>query len=504
MLSRLLGKKSDHPMAEIKSAQALIAELPKNDPIKSLMELTDWMESAASNGEFKLDHQFDLIRMLDEASYPYTRKLSRDYFAAQELPKFQENRLWLVLGGWYRNVCNAYLTVFNRHCEGEKASANIKGSLPLLSVRIVHAMAVSLKFVSVHYGPIDNDIWKSLGRLYKHAERQQYLDTQVSLYSASPRSTSVKQEIAHLLGWYGCGVHTLNPLAMHLTERIIAQYIDKVDMTVQPDRHSLFGFDLNAPGTPHRINVDATVHPDMRFVSMASMQYRIEDLLKVLRKNIVPDDLVLGGEYEAELVQEAAEFLLKFLTKLPQRRTARREIQIKTKVVSGFPSALECTGANFDADRTAEWQLENISASGFYTVLPQQGNENIRIGHVLGIRAGDNTHWGAAVIRRLIRDEANRLHVGAEILGNRISGVTLRQSDGGLADGQMALWLHPNFGEEADGLVSLLVSSYMPNCSLQTELEGKEYLLIPYALKQRNPDCDLVAFRTIEHETSEE
>ena len=509
MLSRLLGKKPDHPMADMKSALALLDDLPKNDSIKSLMELTDWMESVAGNSEFKLEHQFAVVRMLDEAAYAHARKLSRGYFAAQELSKFQENRLWLVLGGWYRNVFNAYFIVFNRYSEGEKGSASIKGFEPLLAARIVRAMTASLKFACVHYGPVDNNIWMCLGRLYKHAERGQYLDTPVSLYTALPRSTSVKLEIGHLLGWYGCGVSSLSPLAMHLTERIIAQYVDTVDMKPQPDEHSLFGFDLNLPALPRRVNIDATIHPHMRFVSMDGMRAKIENLLKVLQKNIVPDDLILGGDYEAELVREAAEYLLKYLTELPQRRFLRREIQIKTKIVSGFSRALECTDVrlNFNANQIVEWQLENISSSGFYTVLPQHGNESIRIGHLLGMQPGGVKHWGVAVIRRLMRDDANNLHVGAEILSNQISGVTLRQSGGGGArfeDGQMALWLHPRFGDEPGGLVCLLVSSYVPNFSLLTELNGKKFLLIPHALKQKNLDCDLVEFRTIEQEQSED
>ncbi len=509
MLSRLLGKKPDHPMADMKSAHALLDELPKHDPIKSLMELTDWMESVADNSEFKLEHQFAVVRMLDEAAYTHARKLSREYFAAQELPKFQENRLWLVLGGWYRNAFNAYSVVFNRYCEGEKGGASIRGAMPLLVARTVRAMTASLKFSCVHYGPVDSNIWACLGRLYNHAERQQYLDSPVSLYVALPRSTSVKLEIAHLLGWYGCGVSSLSPLVMHLTERIIDQYIDTVDMRPQPDEHSLFGFDLNSPSLPRRVNIDATVHPYMRFVSMEGMQAKLETLLKVLQKNIVPDDLILGGDYEAELVREAAEYLLKYLVSLPQRRSLRREIQIKTKIVSGFSRTLECTdvGLNFNANNIAEWQLENISSSGFYTVLPQHGNESVRIGHLLGIQPGGVKHWGVAVIRRLMRDDENHLHVGAEILSNQISGVALRQSGGGGAgfeEGQMALWLHPRFGEESSGRVCLLVNSYVPNCSLLTEMNGKKFLLIPHALKQKHLDCDLVEFRTIEQDENEE
>jgi hypothetical protein len=74
MLAKLFGRKTDHPMADMKSAHALLDDLPKNDSLKSLMELTDWVESVAVSGEFKLEHQFAVIRLLDEAAYTHTRK----------------------------------------------------------------------------------------------------------------------------------------------------------------------------------------------------------------------------------------------------------------------------------------------------------------------------------------------------------------------------------------------------------------------------------------------
>ncbi len=484
-------------------------DLPKHDALKSLMELSDWVESVTEVNEFKLDHQFALIRMLDEAGYAHARKLSNEYFAPHELTTFQENRLWLVLGSWYRNLYQAYLKIFKRYCEGDKGGGAIDSLVALLVSRTVRCMMSSLKFACVHYGPIDSQIWSQLGQLYRHAEGHRYQDTPVQLYPAMTRTSTVQLETSHLLGWYGCGVSSLSPLAMHLTERIIEQYNSVVKIQTQPGDCSLFGFDLTGPSLPRRVNVDSTVHPHMRFICMPEMQGKLESLIKVLRKNIVPDDLLLGGEYDAELVKEAAEYLLKFMTVLPKRKALRKQINIKTKVVRGFPRMVTYAGlgTRFDEGQVAEWQLDNISTAGFYTVLSQSASDQVRIGELVGIKPEALSYWGLAIIRRLMRDTDNHLHVGAEIYSNQISSVTLSQSGGGsmgFEDGQIGLWLHPKIGEEVEGKIYLLVGKYVPNCSLQTELQDKKYLLIPVALKQRNLDCDLVEFRVIERDESEE
>lgn len=495
-------------MADLKSAQGLLNDLPKHDPIKAMMELTDWMESVGNNAEFKLDYKFTLIRLMDETAYSYTRKLSQDYFAAHELPSFQEHRLWLVLGTWYRHLFSAYFQVFNRYQENDKGSSSIRASVPLLTARIVASMSASLKFACVHYGPIDCKVWERLAQIFKFAERQEFYTTPFVLYPAMTRATTVKAEIAHLLAWYSCGVTSLSPLAMHLTDRIIDHYLACVDIQSQPSQDSLFGFDLNAPNLPRRVNIDATVHPYMRFVCMPGMAAKLESLIVILNKGVIPDDLLLGGEYEAELVKEAANYLYKYVTALPQRKAARREIVIDAEVALGFDQALSCLGSNLATCYATlmDWSLQDISTSGFHSRLPQRGNENVRIGQLLAMRPKGVTSWGVAVIRRLLRDDDNNLHVGAEIISNQVAAVSLLQSGGGSAsfdNGQPALWLFAKVGEEVEGKVELLMSNYAPNCSLLTELNGKKYLLIPHALKHKNLDCDLVEFRVIEREEGE-
>lgn len=159
MLSAIFGSKSDHPLADIKSAQELLEGLPKSDAHKSLVEITEWVESLLDNTEFKLDHQFAVLRMLDEAAQPYVRKLAREYFTQLALNKFQENRLWLALGNWSRQIATAYFRMFTGYCNAEKGSGALKAQVPLIAARTAHAMMWQVKYISVRYGQIDNTIW---------------------------------------------------------------------------------------------------------------------------------------------------------------------------------------------------------------------------------------------------------------------------------------------------------------------------------------------------------
>lgn len=507
MLTKLFGKKSDHPMSDLKSAQSLLDALPKDDDYQSLLELTDWLESVTACTTFKLDHQLALLCMIDEAACVHTRKLTREYFVGHGVSQFQENRLWLLLGNWYHHARQGYYHVFQRYCDGEKSSATLKAKLPLLVARTLRTMALELKYICVRYGAVDRGYWARLGKLYKHAEREFYLDTSVTLYAAQSQPSSVKLEAGNLLAWYGCGVSSLTPLGMHLTERIIAQNQALVSIHTQPSSQSLLGFDLNGATPPQRVNVDATLYPHMRFIGLATMSFTLEKFLKTLEKGIVPDELRLLGDYDANLVQPAVQHLDTFITTLPQRRVSRQAMSVSIKVVSGYSKIVDTADAalDFRPSKAVEWQIKDMSSIGFHAILPQQSSREVSIGQLLGVQVDGVKHWGVAVVRRLMRGENQQIHVGAEIISNQIACVSLQMNGAGVAMEQQALWLYPKIGEDNGLEINLLMKSdvYHDNCSYQTELAGKQLLLLPQGVLQRNMDCDLVLFRVVEQQTAD-
>jgi hypothetical protein len=228
-----------------------------------------------------------------------------------------------------------------------------------------------------------------------------------------------------------------------------------------------------------------------------------------LEKNILPDDLHLGGVYEAKVVCDVAKSLLSFLKEPPTRQSARRSVKVNMTVVSGFENTVEhiTAGLNLSTAKPVQWELEDISANGFLTILPPQGFDSLRIGSLLGVQPAGVSHWGAAMVRRLSRDEDNQLHVGVEMLANQIACVALSQSGsaggGFFEDGQLALWLYPKQGSSSGETQLLMhVDAFSTSRSLQTEIDEKSYLLIPNGLLAKGVDYDLAKFRLVEQEGS--
>jgi len=500
---RLFGKKSNHPMADIKSVQELLEGLPKNDALKALQELTEWVESAREQAEFRLDHQFAVLCLLDEAARPFERKLTRDYYAVAALSTFQENRLWMVLNEFFAQILQAYLNVLVRYCNGDKGASSIKAMLPLIAARGVSAATGRLKSAAVRYALVDQTIWASLAGFYAHAETQQYLNEEVALYAGSGAKTSVCNEFATALTWYASSFGTLSRLHMHLAERLTAYLNRNFTVSAQREPGSRFVFDLQHPMSPMRLDAETTAQPGLRFLAVDNLQPKVDSLLKTLEKNFVPEEINLGGKYEADVVHAVVRSLADYLTSSPsERRNIRHNIKVSLSVANGFLGLMEqvSAGLNFGSDASVIWQVEDISISGYRCVLPALGADGVKIGLLVGIKSDKTDRWGVGIVRRLSRDSQNNLHVGIEMLANQVAGVGLHERDAG--EELQALWMDSPGGDASE--VDLLMNSdtFTSRRSLHVRLDGKSYLLMPLGLLEKGEDYDLARYRKIEEDTS--
>lgn len=502
----LLGKKSDHPLADLKAVQAFLDDLPKNDSLKALQELTSWIESAREQAEFRLDHQFAVLRLLDETARSFERKLMRDYFATTALPAFQENRLWMALNEFFTQVLLAYLTVQVRYRNGDKGASAVKIMMPLIAARGIKAAAGRLKAAAARHALFDQAIWTALAEFYAHAETHQYLDDPFSLYSGSGATTSVREEFASVLMWYASSFGTLSRLPMHLAECMTSHLSRNFTVSAQREPGSLFVFDLMNPMSPMRPSAEITPQPSLRYLGVDKFhQPRIEELLKTLEKNMVPDELNLGGNYEPAAVRAAALHLAEHLkSPPPARRKVRHNIKVSLSVTNGFSGVMGKTdvGLDFGSDNSRTWQVEDISTSGLRCVLPGLRTDGVAIGLLLGIKPEKQDRWGVGIVRRLSRDQKNNLHVGIEMLSYQIDGVGVRSDNGG--GEHAALWLDNPGGESSE--VDLLMSpdTFTASHSLQTRLGGKNYLLMPLKSVERGEDYELARYRKIEQDVSAE
>src|SRR5258705_7447958 len=166
----LFGGKPDHPLADPKEAKRLLEALPGDDPAKALDELMHWMESVAAAEGFKPEVRVQLLLMLDDAAQPRVRKLAKDYFADARPSRFQENRLWTALHGFWKQAGYSYARAVDLFVKNEKGADAAKAQLPPLLARTLRSFAQQIKWMQMRYGPIDLASWCEVHSLYSFAE----------------------------------------------------------------------------------------------------------------------------------------------------------------------------------------------------------------------------------------------------------------------------------------------------------------------------------------------
>lgn len=504
MLS-LFGKKSDHPLADMKSAQQVVNDIPKQDALGALQEITGWIESLQDGAdEFKLDHYFSVLRLLDEAAQPHVRKLLRDYFVVQPLHTFQENRLWGALTAYYSQAESVHYDVFGRYRKNGRGAAAIKPLLPLLSVRAIAALSGRLKMAAARYALVEPYLWQHLAELYLHAESNGY-QTEAALPHAAV-NTSINRELTTLLLWYGASVGTLSPLHTHLAERLVAHCGRSYLVSKNYADGGAFVFDTAQPTPPLRMSPEATVHPGLRYLGLGDALAQLEGLLKAFDKGVVPEELNLGGaSYDAEMLGDVARRLISFFALPPQaRRSPRRRIKVNLQVTNGFFKVLEQTdvGLNFSQENGESWDVEDISATGFRSVIANGKVVGLKIGSLVGSKPENVPNWGVGIVRRLSRDEQNRLHIGVEVLSNQIVGVTLNDASGLSMEGeQVALYLNRPNDSSGDAWLLQKPDTFSAGRSLSMRAGDKSFLLLPLGLVEKGEDFDFARYRKMEQDS---
>jgi hypothetical protein len=502
----IFSNKSDHPLANLKSAQQLLEALPKTDSVDVLQEISHWIETLLDpENAFRVEHQFAVLRMLDDAAHPHLRKISNSYFAALPPNAFQENRMWEAMHA-YVTVCElGYLHLLRAVRAGEKGGSALKAHMPLIIARGIYALFSRLECVKVKYAQIDPQCWIHLADFYDYAEGMQCQDEILPVYAGGANANiSIRRLFASVLAWYSMAVGAFKPLDLHIAKCLITHISKSFTVNEQVKTGSNFMFDLANPVSPLRVIVDGAQYPlSMRFVNIGATSAQIENLLKTLGKNLIPDELNLQVAYSAELVAEILRRLaVYFQQELPVRRHPRKKIKMGVNAAYGFLNVLEQAeeGLNVRGATSKICAVEDISVNGIRFVLNASQLNSLKIGTLIGLQPESSKHWGAGIVRRLRRDAHDNLHVGVRVLSNKAEVVLLYGCKAGNT-ASLALMLNSAEAQSGESVILVPPDTYSPTTSPTLSMGEQSYLLLPLALVEKGEDYDLVRYRKMEQDS---
>jgi hypothetical protein len=512
MVLKWLGGKVDHPMAEAKQARQIVDELPPGDAAKALEEITYWVETINQTGGFRLDRRFENLDLLDGAAKIPVRKLSQDYLSMPRQLKFQENRLWNTVFGFWKQLGDGYLMCLEQHDGGAAGATAIRKSLPVIVVRSLRMLNLQLKWILLRYGPVEGRVWTEFARLYRLAEQKGFADISVGIYPGAHGTTTAKREFLRAMMLSASSSDGLPPTRQEIAERSVAQFSDAFRLATGP-AGCTHCFDLAIPAPPVRLFKGVQPTPTVRFFGAGDGLGALNRLIgQIVASGEVPKDVNLGGAYDKELVLGTLRHLAQYWAEAPPARGSERQQSAgRMTVVPGLPEILQALDPalndtlDFSQDQPAEsWLVENVSDGGYGAIIPAVKSDWIKVGALIGVQSDMSRYWGIGLIRRITRDENNQRRVGIQILSKTAipvsvarSGTTVSSFNAG-REPQPAVLL--STAPDAQGEIALVMreGTFSSRDSLEMTVRDKMYLLLPSRMVEGGEDYDWAKFRVMQ------
>lgn len=505
-LGWLGGNRVDHPMADPRRAREIVSELPAQDALKALGEITEWLESLNATPGFRLERLFENIDLLDAAAKAHQRRVGQDYLATPRRQRFQENRLYGAGSGFWRALGEAYLRCVREYEANGPGASAMRRQMPVVAARAMRALGLRIKWTMLRYGTVEARVWSDLAALYTLAEQRGFAEATIAVYPGAHGESSVQREFLRALMLSSSSLEGLPPLRQEIAERIVAHFSHLFVLSAQPGGCT-HGFDLGAPRKPVRLGA-APSSPGWRCFGAGAAGPAVEALRGQVERNGVPSDLPLGAHYDRDMVAAVLRHLaLHWSATPPARASERRDVAGRLTVVAGLPEIVNvldpATSDDLDfsgqqeAPAAENWVVFNVSEGGYGAIIPAQKGDWVKVGTLVGLRSETSTHWGVGLIRRITRDEHEQRQVGIELLTR--TAIPIKVSRPGSAGGELHSAILLSTSPDRQGEVGVLLREGVFNMrdSLDMTVRDKAYLLMPSRMVEDGEDFDWAKFKVM-------
>lgn len=433
----------DHPMASIERASALLAELPADDPIASVTDVTSWLEGMSVSDSFTPELRTSIVICLDDAARPHWRRALGLFLAPHGTPieSFDgDTGVLRKLAVYADTLVAAYVRCFSpppRRLVPATTAETLTRWMAVLGRRAAVRRMLYL-------APLAGE-WREINALYLRAVELQAERLPVRLDSNPPRMTSVKQEYVTLLLF-----EMLMPSGLKLRHMVLAYRIaNRFARGVQLMSEAVEGarcFIDSADDHPPRKIVRAKPGPGALYVDTTNAIAQLHSAMEV-----APDgdpgapDTEYGGEFtcrERDLMLRHALNWWGINPHAPRRQ--RVALQAPARVGIGLQSVFKLcpqfyqggfSGSGeqgmqilFDKDdteatsaaevRSLDGVSTDLSATGVGIAIASMEARRLHVGNLLALSIDPESRWKLAIIRRIAPRDIKTV-IGLEIITAR-------------------------------------------------------------------------------------
>src|SRR5262245_39421017 len=447
-----------HPMIQAAEPGTLIAELPRDDPLKATEEVTAWLESLARATRFGTAQRFRVISMVDEAGQTAAKTLMGYYLSEQNVQGSDRFKQWQVLMNFWERVADAYMEMVG-YFEISKAGES-KEQLTLVTVRAMHAYVTQMRLALMRYASEPDRLWGALYRLFSFAADQHFATAPVRLYSSGSQTSTAKNELLSAVMLEAAAPQTLSPRQIELTSRILSRVASSFAVGDAPGEHLNSYVDLATTVHPCAMKEGLQVTPTMRFFGPGLVINRLKEIMERSgnRSAASADPSLAEGYTGAEQLELLQRLVLYWGDNPPRRKYPRTRFATRVDVVFGLNAVMRVIGKLdqelvtaqkfeilFDDDRAGRqkpedslmetWVLKDFSLRGLGAITTRRAQGALKIGALLAFRLENANTWCVGIVRRLQVDRQKNSDVGAEILSRNPQLFRVKKPNAPAEDG---------------------------------------------------------------------
>lgn len=506
-LGGLFGNKDEgHPLATVRQLKAVIDAVPRDNAFKALDEVLGWIESLRGADEFPAERLFETVRQLDDVAQPHLRRLAREYLHTARLTRSDEKRLWAINHGFWLQLADAYERCLNFLGQKDKAGEATKQALPMLSTRLIGALAALVKWEQFHYGPSEARVWQRMGHALLLAEANGVANKAVPNQGMRPSMSHAQGEFIKAVAFQAASMDSLLPLEIELAERLIDNFLGSFGFSLQSEADSVYWVDLAVPYPPQRLaRMPAAAQPSQRFFKPAQAHAQFKLLLSELeRGGELSPEIALGGQFAPKVLIPVLQHLVAYLAPMPpQRSHDRHRVKHRISVLNGLINAFVVFSSEFGGRpaglQIESWVVENVSRGGFGALLNNIPGEWLKVGALLAMQPEGGDNWLLGIVRRYHRESELEARIGIQTLATKAVAIECRprtSSSYGAAATLPALLVRDG-NQPGEVRVVLPAHSFDLRESLDYQLDGQRFLLNPVEQLEQTLDYEVARYRQV-------
>lgn len=414
----------------VKTMRQALVELPSQDPLAALEELTRWVGRIADNPEYDTLLRLELFFILDESAVHYRQRLAKEYLtqSRQVLPR--EQAVWEVSHGFWRAYALAITREIASVAETASGEEALHPSLMLAVVRAFQALRMQLKWRYFRYQPVPQSFWQDVADLWWLVERQGWSRRWIPIYPVQEIASCAETEMLKLLVLAMSACDGLLPLQIEITDRLVDSLGPEFELVVQ--ENAVYEFSLSPLMPPRRHEPGSAVSaadPSHLWFTARRGLMRLHAMIADIEAGHWPSGLNVNVEYPSRLVLLAMRHCLAHWQQMPPARQHARTMSYARMVVcqglADIAHALQVQAGGREEETHESWVVQNVSDGGVGALLTVPKQDWLAVGGLLGLRFEHETQWRLGIIRRLRALDDEQMYVGIEIKSAAPEAVSL-------------------------------------------------------------------------------